>query len=108
MKNENIYKIAFRIVENAIRRTNWEGSSDCSEYYFSDDEVAQYLMDTFYDEDLIDIYRRLEDGEFVLIKELCNEYFYFEMYITIGKYAEEETYCLYSQYNQDYADRYCK
>lgn len=115
---KSIYEIAaLEIARNAIRRTNWEGSSDCREYYFSDDEVAQYLIDTFYEEDILDIYNRLEGGEFVLIKELCNEYLnssfnscgsYFELYITIGKYAEEVTYCLHSQYDQDYDEEYCK
>ena len=113
----NIYRTALKIAENAIRRTNWEGSSDCREFYFNDYEVAQYIEDTFYDEDILDIYNRLENGEFVLIKELCNEYLnssfntcgnYFELYITIGKYAEEVTYCLYSQYDQDYDEKYCK
>lgn len=111
----SIYKTALEIAKNAIRRTNWEGSSDCREFYFSDDEVEKYLENTFDEEELLDIYQRLEDGEFVLIKELCNEYLnssfntcgsYFELYITIGKYAEEITYCLYSQYNQDYAEEY--
>lgn len=114
---ENIYRTSLKIAENAIRRTNWEGSSDYREYYFSDDEVAEYIRDTFYDKDIIDIYNRLKDGEFVLIKELCNEYinssfnncgFYFELYLTIGKGDEQLTYCLYSQYDREYDEEYCK
>ena len=115
---KSIYEIAaLEIAKNAIRRTNWEGSSDCREFYFNDYEVAEYIEDTFYEEDILDIYNRLEDGEFILIKELCNEYLnssfntcgnYFELYITIGKGAEEFTYLLHSQYSQDYAEEYCR
>lgn len=120
----SIYEMAaIKIAKNAIRRTNWEGSSDCREFYFNDYEVAEYIEDTFYERDILDIYRRLEEGEFVLIKELCNEYLnssfnncgsYFELYITIGEGEEQSTYLLYSQYDKDYADkcyyfgRYCK
>ena len=109
---------ALEIAKNAIRRTNWEGSSDCrEEFYFNDYEVAEYIEDTFYERDILDIYNRLENGEFVLIKELSNEYLnssfnncgsYFELYITIGEGKEQSTYLLYSQYDKDYADRYCK
>lgn len=112
----SIYKTALEIARNAIRRTNWEGSSDCREYYFSDDEVAQYLTECFYKKDLLDIYKRSKDGETILIKELCCEYlnssfnncgYYFELYFNIGTGAEQETYCLYSQYDAEYDKEYC-
>ena len=120
---ENIYRTALEIARNAIRRTNWEGSSECREFYFNDCEVAQFIIDNFYDKDILDIYKRCMNGEFILIKELCNEYLnssfnncgsYFELYLTIGEGEEQLTYLLYTQYDQDYADkcyyadRYCK
>lgn len=99
---KSIYETALEIAKNAARKTN------CREFYFDDNEVAHYLEDKFHDDDLIDIYNRLEGGEFVLIKEICGEHLtsniccnYLELYITIGEGTKQSTYLLYSQYNQE-------
>lgn len=93
---------SLEIARNAARKTN------CREFYFNDYEIAGYIEDTFSEEDILDIYNRLENGEFVLIKEVCGEHLtpnvccnYLELYITVGEGAEQCTYLLYSQYNQE-------
>ena len=98
----NIYRTALKIARNAIRKTN------CREFYFNDYEIAGYIEETFNERDILDIYNRLENGEFVLINEVCGEHLtsniccnYLELYITIG--AKQRTYLLYSRY-----DEYCK
>ena len=89
--------IALEIVKNATRKTNGK------KFYFNDNKVAYYLNNKFYDDDLMNIYNRLSDGEPAIIKEICGEHLtsniccnYLELYITI----REDTYLLYSQYDE--------